>query len=47
MMALAKTDTNDAKIRVTLIGDQQAVKGVNKKWFTGEWNFCESQIHRH
>lgn len=34
MMALAKTDTNDAKIRVTLIGDQQAVKGVNKKWFT-------------
>lgn len=34
MMSLAKTDTNEAKVRVTLIGDQQAVKGVNKKWFT-------------
>lgn len=34
LMSLAKTDTNDANIRVTLVGDQQAVKAINKKWFT-------------
>lgn len=34
LLNLAKTDTNDVNLRVTLIGDQQAIKGVNKKWFT-------------
>ena len=34
LIKLSKTETNDANIRVTLVGDQQAVKAVNKKWFT-------------
>ena len=34
IIKLSKTDTNGANIRITLIGDQQAIKSVNKKLFT-------------
>lgn len=33
LKALAKTDTNEANVRVTLCGDQQAVKSIDKKVF--------------
>lgn len=34
IIKLSKTDTNGANIRITLVGDQQAIKSVNKKLFT-------------
>lgn len=34
LLSLSKTDSTEANIRVVITGDQQAVKSINKKWFT-------------
>lgn len=34
LLKLAKTNTDGVNVRITLVGDQQAVKAVNKKVFT-------------